>query len=513
MSINSSVLYLSLPSKHVHAIHNIIVKQIDDLKLSQPFTIGFAKIGEKFDLNINKCRTAECDILNHHSNKEYELLFDQNLHIILKLITRQQLEFGALSFDSAENLAFDLKKLASNIISEKNVKLIYAKSYPQFAFEYCLMLYAQSLGIRFVFDGFIPYFNRTLLQECEVKNGIFNIYSIKPKSYHLISPASSHISLKSIENVLDKIVSIHSQSAIVPGNDTYIPFASHISESNKNNFFGTIVASLRELLSWLMSCDKNTKNEYYLKFRVKNSAKKYIARRVSLMDAFFIKPISSLMSAKRLYSALKSSVSIKSECDDLDVIYFASQEPEATILVNGGMFNTNIAAIDYLRSYFHPDITIGYKEAMSAFLPNTFDGVCTEPENKNPTIYNRIKDLRNVDVLGEISKSNLFKTDKIYSTICGTIGFEASLMGQRVLLFSGQWYSESRHPNLQYVGEWDCSSALLSRDESKEYWAHFLYEYLLCSVPLCIDGILYSIDRTTVEYLNNMTCQLSGVFD
>lgn len=512
MSKNSSILYVALPIAHSLLIHDAILSNFNDFQAANHISIGFTENDSIPDYQINDCRRAFYTIICHEANLKYEKLFLENFQILLKLITRQQLKVGDLSYDAAEYLAFNLKVLASSIFCRHNCKLIYSKSYPQFAFEYCLMLCAQAYGVRFIYDGFIPYFDRILLQQCEVKNGFFTFFAVANQSINHDIDAIFRPSKNSIQAVLDKIINLHTNPSIRPGDETYIPYAKYLPQASISNSIRLLYYSLREFISYLFKrhC---LSNDRFIKFRIKNLWRnKLIAIKINLLDAFLIKPIISNLASRRLLKTYIRSINLKNNCDQLGVIYFAGQEPEASILVNGGKYNTNIMAINYLRSMFPVDVKIGYKEALTSFFPNMHSGLCTEPENKIPYIYSWISKMKNVYLLGETSKSNLFKTNKVFASICGTIGFEASLMGQKVLLFSHQWYTESSHPNINIVGVPCSDNPPLNSHQSREFWADFLFEYLKFSMPIEVDSLLFTIDRTQADYLEYMILQLKHIF-
>ena len=507
----ASILYLALPENHITSIHQGITSTFASAsRLSSLGILEHPSSTSSYD--INECRAGLINVDKIYTNENYELLFNRNIHIVLKLITRQQIQYGDISFDSVENLAYKLKALASYFIYEKDIKLIYSKSYPQFAFEFCIMLAAQSLDIKFIFDGFVPYFNRTILQEGRIISGSFEILALKARNPAHIHNNIERPSLLYIHNVLQSIITINTNSRLAPADDTYTPFQHYLRSASEASLLDIVLESLKEFGSLLCSRNLVLRVKTLVKFRIKNGKNKYLVTRVSLIDALFKKPLVSFMKSRAILHDIQDSTAKDLDLKNIDVVYFASQEPEASILVNGGSYNTNYSAICYLRAYFEESLQIGYKEHMSSFLPNKSSGVGTEPENINCLIYSYIKKLSNVHILDRYPKSLLFAFPKTYATICGSIGFEASLLGQNVLLFSGTWYSECNHPNIHSIGNWKYKNLPVDCLTSKEIWANFLYTYLEYSVPCEVEDCFIRINRDTPLYLNNMLNQLTFIF-
>jgi hypothetical protein len=186
------------------------------------------------------------------------------------------------------------------------------------------------------------------------------------------------------------------------------------------------------------------------------------------------------------------------EGQDPIVLFFAQQEPEATVLVAGGAFQSNYEAVTFLRSLLPSNVRILYKEAISSFLHYDPVGKGTEPENKPLNLYRLLsKDPNLFFVPLDADKSELFNSVDGVVSIGGTASFEAALLGIPSMAFSRPWYMasglvETFEDSTNFV-----SAVCNKKRESPnlDAWVEFLYGYLFLSVETKFAGIDPKVDR------------------
>ena len=120
-----------------------------------------------------------------------------------------------------------------------------------------------------------------------------------------------------------------------------------------------------------------------------------------------------------------------------EFVFFAlSYEPERTTNPDGNEFHDQIIALTFLRSFIPKSYKIYVKEHPTQFL-NADRG----SRGRSPIFYDAIQNISNLYIVNpEIETQRFIRKSKFVATISGSVGFEASTMGKKVLIFGDTWY-------------------------------------------------------------------------
>ena len=122
-------------------------------------------------------------------------------------------------------------------------------------------------------------------------------------------------------------------------------------------------------------------------------------------------------------------------------------EPERTTLPDGGKFHDQFKTICILRKLFPDNVKIVIKEHPSQFMSARFGY-----KGRSPIFYKLLKNINNLVIVNnDFSSQKLIKNAKYIATISGTVGFEAALLGKRVILFGETWFKNM--PNVHNFEE------------------------------------------------------------
>ena len=118
------------------------------------------------------------------------------------------------------------------------------------------------------------------------------------------------------------------------------------------------------------------------------------------------------------------------------VFYGLSYEPERTTNPDGNEFHDQIIALTFLRSFIPPSYKIYVKEHPTQFL-NADRG----SRGRSPLFYDAIQNISNLFIVNpEIETMQYIRKSQFVATISGSLGFEASIMGKKALIFGDCWY-------------------------------------------------------------------------
>jgi hypothetical protein len=118
-------------------------------------------------------------------------------------------------------------------------------------------------------------------------------------------------------------------------------------------------------------------------------------------------------------------------------IYFGLHyEPERSTNPDGHEFHDQVLALIKLRSILPDNVLIYVKEHPSQFYKSM-----RGPQGRSPLFYAQLKNIRGVKLIGlNIHSMALSKNALFVSTITGSLGNEAAILGKRVLIFGDAWY-------------------------------------------------------------------------
>jgi len=118
------------------------------------------------------------------------------------------------------------------------------------------------------------------------------------------------------------------------------------------------------------------------------------------------------------------------------VFYALSYEPERTTNPDGQEFHDQIVALTFLRRFIPSNYKIYVKEHPTQFL-NADRG----SRGRSPIFYDAIQNISNLFLVDpEIDTQKFIRKSQFVATISGSVGFEASTMSKRVLIFGDTWY-------------------------------------------------------------------------
>ena len=119
-------------------------------------------------------------------------------------------------------------------------------------------------------------------------------------------------------------------------------------------------------------------------------------------------------------------------------IYYAlSFEPERTTNPDGGEFHDQAIALAKLRELVPQDVQIIVKEH-----PTQFYRIERGTRGRSPVFYNLLNNIEGITLVGDDTDSlELIRKSVFVSSISGTVGFEAAIMGKPSLIFGDAWYA------------------------------------------------------------------------
>jgi len=137
---------------------------------------------------------------------------------------------------------------------------------------------------------------------------------------------------------------------------------------------------------------------------------------------------------RRDYAKTMDKICNNSPDLNLDYVYFPLHlQPEMTTSLLGGKYCDQVLAVEDLSRILPDNWKIYVKE-------NPSQGFFQRDEY----FFKRLLNIPNVEFVGkEVSSIELIKKSKIVSTISGTAGWEAILIGKPVIIFGRAWYLKS----------------------------------------------------------------------
>ncbi len=122
-------------------------------------------------------------------------------------------------------------------------------------------------------------------------------------------------------------------------------------------------------------------------------------------------------------------------------LYFAaSQQPEATTGIGGGVYTNHLLALDILSASIPEDWVIYYKEH-----PGTFYPMLKGSLRRSRHFYERVKRWKNVRMVSQKTDNfQLIDHAQAVASVCGTSSWEAAVRGKPGLFFGNVWYQACR---------------------------------------------------------------------
>tara|TARA_B110000003_G_scaffold29053_1_gene27410 strand:- start:560 stop:2029 length:1470 start_codon:yes stop_codon:yes gene_type:complete len=160
--------------------------------------------------------------------------------------------------------------------------------------------------------------------------------------------------------------------------------------------------------------------------------------------ASYINPYKlNFLTRKKMINKRKSNLLIhfKKNISKIDLnekyVYFGLHyEHERTTNPDGNEYHDQLKAIIKLRSVLDSDIKIFVKEHPSQFMAEKGH------LGRSPIFYNILKNISGVRVVDtKINTLKLIKNSMFVSTITGTLGLEAAILGKKAIIFAETWYS------------------------------------------------------------------------
>lgn len=397
--------------------------------------------------NINECRTGTYLFRSERPNLAFERLYSRNRYKLIKIAARQQIEQGALSFDSLDCFVNRLKVSVNGLMTIENPSLVYSSTWPQCAFDYLVLLWCQSNNKKFIFEEVIPYFNRIVPMESRCESPAWESISafseILLQSDQVISSRQ-----QTFKDVKDQIETL--RSGFGTSYQSYVPgLVEQYSKMTKTSIVinGTkwILRHIRNLVSIFLG---RSEQIGYTGFRMEKAGEglrlRNMRMRTLLLKSFRSYSWSSKI--RRIYRLYETPVEEirKLSTNSVVITYFAGQEPESSILCGSGSIQSNLAALELLLAVLPDNHVIVYKEHLSALFFHDYLSKGAEPENKIiEGLIDLIKEKRVLLAPLECNKFDLLNISSGVSTTIGNIGFEATLMGLPVLTLGKPWYFTS----------------------------------------------------------------------
>jgi hypothetical protein len=436
---------------------------------------------------------------------------------ILNLFGRQMIQDNELSYAEVEYLYFSTILNCINWFKYNDIELVYARSYPQFAFDYLFFLYCSMKKIPYIFEYQSPYLSVANFYEAKIKNQDFIISRLNKKSIKNNGVPDTH-NFKSIASQILSSIEKTDDAQRVSYYDVQGLFERKKNYKLSQLLWNTLKVGIPEIAREFLYKD----SVHFSRFNLKSSFGKKIPERAGALS-IMKKSILSFYSAR---NALKKYQKMSEKCDlnfpaKTKVLYVAHQEPEATILVEGGRITSNYEAIKYAQSIMPNDTIIYYKEHEANFCFYDLIEQGNAPENRPSNMYDLLSIEENIHCIPieETNKKKILDKIDVVVTVCGTFAIEASMYGIPVIVLADPWYMESGVENL--IKPEVFSSELIDKtryDKEKifEQWESFLTSTLqsgfFCpAYHNSYDCTTSSPDRISPEYLKALSETISSI--
>ncbi len=234
---------------------------------------------------------------------------------------------------------------------------------------------------------------------------------------------SQHSSSKSkLTNALN--IYIDDTYARIDKNNGVAPHLEELSEKSKSIKF------------WAVNKIKLFKDTFrFLKYPKKMFANKYESFNPFGFNAVF-RYYFSLKKSSILFREFKSQIYEDFKSNNPYIFFPLHYEPERTTLPDGGEFQDQFKLICTLRDFFPSNYNIVVKEHPSQFLSARIGS-----QGRSPLFYSLLNNVNNLIIVSNDSNTqDLIKNAQFVATISGTVGFEAALIGKKVILFGEAWF-------------------------------------------------------------------------
>lgn len=447
---SKSILYLGFTSAQRSLIETVLSHDhCNDTCITSESTNISSRL-----FNINECRTGLHLFESKTPNPDFERLYLSNRYKAIKIASRQQVEQGALSFDSLDYFINRLKISVNGLMTSVNPVIVYSISWPQCAFDFLVMLWCQSNGRKFIFEEGIPYFNRTVLMESRCVSPAWESVSVFYETDINFDFKSGRKELLR-EQIKDTIEDLSIRfgkdiSSYVPGMEE--EYLKMLTTSITLRGIVWIPRYLKNLASISLGRSLSIN---HTGFRL-GSVKGTMRLRNASMTEHFLKSFKSYFHSKRIRKVYESYESTIEEIRNLRdgafvITYFAAQEPESSILCGSGSVQSNLSSIELLLSILPEDCILIYKEHLSGLFFHDYLSKGAEPENRViDGLMDFVREGRVVLAPLRCNKMELLAASSGVCTTIGNVGFEATLMQIPVLTLGRPWYfTEGMHFDLE----------------------------------------------------------------
>lgn len=180
---------------------------------------------------------------------------------------------------------------------------------------------------------------------------------------------------------------------------------------------------------------------------------------------------SSLKKELKNFTDLKSCIG-----DDRYVYYPLHYEPERTTNPDGGIYQDQLINIILLRKYLPSSVKIVVKEHPAQFM-----SARTGYRGRSPLFYRQLKNISGLILLSSETRSdNLIESSMAVATISGTVGFEASCVQKKCILFGETWFKGMPNcydfENLPSFKKFD-EYKILDRKQIEKYFINQIDQY------------------------------------
>jgi hypothetical protein len=401
---------------------------------------------------------------------------------ILHLLTRQMTCYNNLNYSEIEYLYFSTLLNCAEWFERYDISLVFSRSYPQFAFDYLFFLYCEIKKIPYIFEYICPYVDVASFYSAKTDGQqnfvISRIYNNQKKNYSNSIPKDHNVS--SIVSKITSSIEHSNDSNRVSYYNAQEMFEEKIHAKLTKVLWGVFKVGVPEIIRELFYKDSVHFTRFHIQSTREGKAPKH-ASALSIVN----KSINSFYSAKK---ALRSYKKLSKNCDfglsaSVKVLYIAHQEPEATILVEGGKFFTNFEAVKYVQSIMPDDAIIYYKEHDANFYYYDLIEKGTAPENRPTHFYDLTACNENIQFvpIEDTNKKRMLDEVDVVVTVCGTFAIEASMYGVPSIVLSNPWYMESGVDNLitpdAYTYEL-LNRSLYDQNQIREQWKNFISNVL-----------------------------------
>jgi hypothetical protein len=469
-----------------------------------------------FDINILRSN------LNPKGCRLDSLFFDlclQHKSKIIQLLTRQMISYNNLSHAEIEHLYYSTVLNCANFVKDCRISLIFSRTYPQFAFDYVLFLYCTSRGIPYFFEYEIPYTKTVVFSYAELDRQNFIIQKIDIKDNENDCNYTKNKALLIYEKILSSTLEADNvKNSGYHGEQANSYFANKMHAKIFKMFLNAVLIAIPEMVKSILL---RKEIRYFTRFHVETTGKKGIPKNANALSMIKKSLISFYTYKKLLNRYYKLSENFDtSRNSKIKVLYFAHQEPEATILVEGGKFYTNYDAIKYMQSVLPDEAIIYYKEHQANFFYYDLVELGCEPENRQSGFYNFISLEDNIQFVPlDMSKKDIFDQVDLVVTICGTAGIEASIYGIPTIVLANPLYMQSKAENL--ISPEDFNFELIDEichDKRKisESWVNFFSDILQSGVieaPTNRFDVAPTINRHNSDYLTALSKTIDNLLE